>query len=52
MAYIADETRYLMGESEFIDALPGYLLPDPASQARSGPLLKALKDIAGLSSQR
>src|SRR5262249_50478798 len=31
-AYIAGETRRLMSNREFVDALPGYLLPDPASQ--------------------
>src|SRR5580698_9956506 len=32
--YIADAVRTLLGESRFLDALPGYLMPDDASQAR------------------
>jgi len=31
---------------EFLDALPGYLLPDEASQARMPTLLARLKEIA------
>jgi hypothetical protein len=33
-AYIAAEIRKLLAIRKFLDALPGYLLPDPASQAR------------------
>ncbi|HEY6348060.1 MAG TPA: hypothetical protein VI636_01500 [Candidatus Angelobacter sp.] len=44
-AYIAAATHKLIGKSEFLDALPGYLLPDPASQARIGPLLKTLEEL-------
>lgn len=47
-AYIADEIRTLISNREFVDALPGYLLPDPASQARLGPLLKTLEAITDL----
>lgn len=50
-AYIADEIRTLASNREFMDALPGYLLPDPASQARLGPLLNALEAIVDLSSK-
>lgn len=50
-AYIADETRRLIRNREFVDALPGYLLPDPSSQARLGPLLKTLEAMADLSSK-
>ena len=32
--YLAREIRELIEKQEFIDALPGYLMPDPASQAR------------------
>lgn len=46
--YIAAEIHKLLGRQEFIDALPGYLLPDPASQARLGNLLKTLRNIANL----
>src|SRR5471030_1290047 len=34
--YVANEVRKLLKELNFVDALPGYLLPDPASQARLG----------------
>jgi len=47
-AYLADEIQKLLGKQEFIEALPGYLLPDPASQARLEPLLKTLRKIAHL----
>jgi hypothetical protein len=46
--YLADEIQKLLRRQEFIDALPGYLLPDPASQARLGVLLKTLRKIANL----
>ncbi len=45
-AYVADEARKLIGNREFVDALPGYLLPDPASQARLPGLLTKLQTIA------
>ena len=43
--YIADAVRTLLGESRFLDALPGYLLPDDASQARIGQLLAKLRRL-------
>lgn len=46
--YLADELQKLLGKQEFMEALPGYLLPDPASQARLGVLLKTLRKIANL----
>lgn len=46
--YLSGEVQKLLGRQEFMDALPGYLLPDPASQARLGSLLKVLKNIADL----
>ena len=45
-AYIASEVKKLLETAEFIDALPGYLLPDTASQARIRPLLARIKEIA------
>jgi hypothetical protein len=39
-SYIASEIKKLLGTSAFIDALPGYLLPDSASQARISTLLE------------
>jgi len=47
-AYIAAEIRELLSIREFLDALPGCLLPDQASQARVSILLGRLKKIAGL----
>jgi hypothetical protein len=45
-AYIAAEIRKLLAIREFLDALPGYLLPDQASQARVSILLERLKKMA------
>lgn len=47
-ACIAAEIRKLLAVREFLDALPGYLLPDQASQARVSILLERLKKIAAL----
>ena len=47
-AYIASEARKLLDTAEFMDALPGYLLPDAASQARIRPLLARFTQIAAL----
>jgi hypothetical protein len=46
--YIASEIGKLLGTSTFIDALPGYLLPDTVSQARITFLLERLKELAAL----
>lgn len=47
-AFVAAEIRKLLATREFLDALPGYLLPDHASQARVSILLDRLKKIAAL----
>jgi hypothetical protein len=47
-AYIAAEIRKLFATREFLDPLPGYLLPDQASLARVSILLERLKRIAAL----
>ena len=47
-AYIAEEIRKLLLIREFLDAIPGYLLPDQASQARVSLLLERLNKIAAL----
>ncbi len=44
--YLADETRRLLAEPAFEDALPGYLRGDPASQARLPRVLEVLRRIA------
>jgi len=47
-AYIGAEFRKLLATAEFLDALPGYLLPDQASQARVSILLERLRKIEAL----
>src|SRR5580692_10908464 len=44
--YLHAESTGLLATPEFIDALPGYLLPDAASQARIGTVLQRLKAVA------
>jgi hypothetical protein len=46
-AYISSEIRSLLGDQDFIEALPGFLLPDPANQARRTTLEQRLKALAG-----
>lgn len=45
-SYIASEIGKLLARGAFRDALPGYLLPDNASQARISTLLERLTAIA------
>jgi hypothetical protein len=45
-SYIAREFRSLLENPAFIDALPGYLLPDAGSQSRLSILLSRLKEIS------
>ena len=47
-AYIAAEFKKLLATAEFLDALPGYLFPDQASQARVSILLERLQKIAAI----
>jgi hypothetical protein len=44
--YLATEVRDLLERQEFLDALPGSLMPDAASQARLPLLLSRLQQIA------
>ena len=44
--YLADEIDALLNEPRFLDALPGHLLPDDASQARIPLLLGRLKGLS------
>jgi hypothetical protein len=46
--YLGSEIRKLVETQNFTDALPGYLLPDPASQARIGILMQRLRSLATL----
>lgn len=47
-AYIAGATTALLDSRQFLDALPGFLLPDAASQARVAGIMEKLKQIAAL----
>lgn len=47
--YVGEAIRGLLTESRFLDALPGYLLPDDANQARIPQLMKSLRALAHLS---
>lgn len=44
--FVAEEVGRLLGEPDFLDALPGHLPPDPASQQRLPLLLSRLRAIA------
>lgn len=45
-AYLRAEIKGLLATSGFLDALPGYLLPDPASQSRIHIVLRCLEELA------
>lgn len=45
-AYIALEIQALLDNQDFVDALPGFLLPDPASQARRALIEARLRALA------
>jgi hypothetical protein len=47
-SYIAESVESLMATPNFLDALPGYLLPDNASQARIGQLIAKLRRLESL----
>ncbi len=44
-AYVAQAIRALLREQRFLDALPGYLLPDAANQARFDHLIASLREL-------
>lgn len=44
--YLRAEFRTLLRTPRFVDALPGYLMPDAASQARLGLVLRRMEGIA------
>jgi hypothetical protein len=50
-AYIAEELQALLSTRAFTDALPGFLLPDAATQARLPILIGRLNALAGLKDQ-
>jgi hypothetical protein len=45
-AYIRAEVNSLLAAAGFTDALPGYLLPDAASQARISIVIQRLEELA------
>ena len=47
-AYIEAEISSLLAARGFLDALPGYLLPDAASQSRISIVLKRLEGLAAV----
>jgi hypothetical protein len=47
-SYIQAEIRSLLANGRFLDALPGCLLPDAASQSRIGIVLKRLEGLASI----
>lgn len=46
--YIRREIATLLANPGFIDALPGFLFPDAASQSRTGMVLGRLRDLASI----
>jgi len=47
-AYVRAEIKGLLATPEFLDALPGYLLPDATSQSRIKIVLQRLQELASL----
>jgi hypothetical protein len=47
-AYVHTGIKALLGMPRFIDALPGYLLPDAASQSRIGIVMGRLEELASV----
>jgi hypothetical protein len=47
-AFLGEAVRGLLAASPFLDALPGYLLPDEANQARIGQLTRKLRTLSSL----
>ena len=47
-AYVRAEINGLLGTPGFLDALPGYLLPDAASQSRISIVLRRLNELASV----
>jgi hypothetical protein len=43
--YLSDQFRDLLSNRDFLEALPGHLLPDTASQQRLFLLLKRMKGL-------
>jgi hypothetical protein len=47
-AYVGAGINNLMGAAGFLDALPGYLLPDAVSQSRISVVLGRMKALASI----
>jgi hypothetical protein len=47
-SYIRSEIGHLLSTSGFVDALPGYLLPDAVSQTRLSIVLQRLRELAAV----
>ena len=47
-AYLHDAVKRLLATPGFLDALPGYLLPDAANQSRTGIVLRCLEELASV----
>jgi hypothetical protein len=45
-SYVREEVQAFLDTPEFIDALPGFLRPDSASQDRIGVILQRLRNLA------
>ena len=45
--YLRDEFSRLLEDRDFVECLPGYLLPDAASQQRIGIIMDRIRQIAG-----
>jgi len=43
--YLSDEFEALLSNRNFLEALPGHLLPDAASQQRGGLILERMKRL-------
>jgi hypothetical protein len=43
--YLSEEFRALLSSRDFLQALPGHLLPDAASQQRLGLVMKRMQQI-------
>jgi predicted nucleotidyltransferase len=46
--YLAEQFEIWLQDRDFMDALPGHILPDPASQARLPSILNRIRSIAAL----
>ena len=46
--YLIEKCSMFLKERDFLDALPGHLLPDAASQERAALIIRRLKAIAGV----